>query len=173
MTTKKSYKVLALQGDGIGPEIMREALKILNSFSSLTLSFNIQEELIGGCSIDAYGDSLQDKVKQAALEADAILFGCVGGPKWDSKRKGLEGPEGGLLRLRHALDVYGNIRPCLMPNLALAKKYSPLKPELLDGVDFVVVRENCGGAYFGKKVEDKEYGLFSSGNLSCPDTYVV
>lgn len=158
MTSGKQYNILVLPGDGIGPEVVREAVKVLQTFSTPTRTFDLQHELVGGASIDAYGDSLTDEVKEAALASDAVLFGSVGGPKWDNKRRGLAGPEGGLLRLRQALNIYGNIRPCLIPSQKVAQKYSPLKPEILEGVDFVVLRENVGGAYFGRKVEEDNYG---------------
>ncbi|KAL1956693.1 hypothetical protein VTO42DRAFT_6943 [Malbranchea cinnamomea] len=157
--SSRTYSILTLPGDGIGPEIMAEALKVLHAFSSPTLSFKTRTELIGGCSIDAYGKSITDTVKAAALESDAVLFACVGGPKWDNARRGLEGPEGGLLQLRKVLDVYGNLRPCVSPCRTLSKEFSPFKPEVTEGVEFLVLRENCGGAYFGKKVEETDYAM--------------
>jgi 3-isopropylmalate dehydrogenase len=158
MAKGDQFKIMILPGDGIGPEIMREAVRVLQTFTTPSRSFELQTELIGGASIDAYGDSLIDRVKEASLASDAVLFGSVGGSKWDSKRKGLEGPEGGLLRLRQAMNVYGNVRPCLIPSFKVAANKSPLKPELLSGVDFIVLRENVGGAYFGRKIENQDYG---------------
>lgn len=159
----KTYNILTLPGDGIGPEIMAEAVKVLQTFSSPSLSFNLRSELIGGCSIDAHGTPVTEAVKQAALESDAVLFASVGGPKWDGSRRGLEGPEGGLLQLRKALDVYGNLRPCSTDVCgSVSREFSPYREEIVEGVDFVVLRENCGGAYFGKKVEEENYGMCSS-----------
>ncbi|EEP77703.1 3-isopropylmalate dehydrogenase [Uncinocarpus reesii 1704] len=158
--SSKTYSILTLPGDGIGPEIMTEAVKVLQTFSSANLSFNLRTELIGGCSIDAHGTPITNAVKQAALESDAVLFASVGGPKWDSSRKGLDGPEGGLLQLRKALDVYGNLRPCSTDVCAsVSREFSSYRPEVVQGVDFVVLRENCGGAYFGKKVEEEDYAM--------------
>ncbi|KAL2370457.1 3-isopropylmalate dehydrogenase B [Blastomyces gilchristii] len=154
MTT---HKILVLPGDGIGPEITAEALKVLSAFSSQTRTFTLRTELIGGCSIDAHGTPVTDAVIQAALDSDAVLFASVGGPKWDRVRRGLEGPEGGLLQLRKAMNVYGNLRPCISPCRAVTREFSPFKEEVVEGVEFLVLRENCGGAYFGKKVEERDY----------------
>ncbi|PGH22993.1 3-isopropylmalate dehydrogenase B [Polytolypa hystricis UAMH7299] len=155
----KSYNILVLPGDGIGPEIMTEALKVLSTFTTPSLTFTLRNELIGGCSIDIHGTPVTPAVKQAALSSDAVLFACVGGPKWDGSRRGLEGPEGGLLQLRQALDVYGNLRPCVSPCPAVTRAFTPFKESVVEGVDFVVLRENCGGAYFGKKVEEEDYAM--------------
>ncbi|KAL4892761.1 3-isopropylmalate dehydrogenase B [Aspergillus ambiguus] len=159
--TQTTYNILVLPGDGIGPEIMREATKVLQSFTTPTRAFALREELIGGCSIDATGKSCTDAVKQAALASDAVLFAAVGGPKWDGMRRGLDGPEGGLLQLRKAMDIYANLRPCAadVPSRAISREYSPFRQDVIEGVDFVVVRENCGGAYFGKKVEESDYAM--------------
>ncbi|KAK2810475.1 3-isopropylmalate dehydrogenase B [Emmonsiellopsis sp. PD_5] len=157
MTT--THNILILPGDGIGPEVMSEAVKVLNTFSSPTLTFNLRTELIGGCSIDAHGVPVTEAVKQAALDSDAVLFASVGGPKWDGTRRGLEGPEGGLLQVRKAMDVYGNLRPCVSPCKAVTREFSPFKEQVVEGVEFLVLRENCGGAYFGRKVEEGDYAM--------------
>lgn len=162
----QTHNILLFPGDGIGPEVMSEAVKILNHFSSQpsvssSHEFIFRSELIGGCSIDTHGKSVTTEVLSVARDwADAVLFAAVGGPKWDSQRRGLDGPEGGLLQVRRALDIYANLRPCAAntPSPSIAKEFSPFKQDVIEGVDFVVVRENCGGAYFGKKVEDPEYG---------------
>lgn len=156
----QSHSILILPGDGIGPEIMAEAVKVLKAFETPQRSFQLRQELVGGCSIDATGKSVTEEVKQAALASDAVLFAAVGGPKWDNARRGLDGPEGGLLQLRQAMDIYANLRPCSAssPSTSIAKEFSPFRHEVIDGVDFVVVRENCGGAYFGRKIEDPTYG---------------
>lgn len=109
--------------------------------------------LFGGCAIDEYGTSLNDETLQLAKDADAILLGAVGGPKWGT---GAVRPEQGLLKLRSELDVYANIRPCSFPAKGLLK-LSPLKEHLSEGTDITVVRELCGGAYFGKKHEASEF----------------
>ncbi|KAJ5220487.1 hypothetical protein N7468_009691 [Penicillium chermesinum] len=155
----KSHNILVLPGDGIGPEVMAEAVKVLETFETSERKFQLRQELIGGCSIDATGKSVTEEVKQAALNSDAVLFAAVGGPKWDNARRGLDGPEGGLLQLRKAMDIYANLRPCsaTSPSASIAKEFSPFREKIIDGVDFVVVRENCGGAYFGRKVEDPTY----------------
>ena len=140
--------ILLLPGDGIGPDVVAAAKKVLDLFPQFTTS----EALFGGCSIDAHGTSLTEETLQAAKSADAILMGAVGGPKWGT---GAVRPEQGLLRLRQELDVYANIRPCSFPAKGLLK-LSPLKEHLSEGVDITVVRELCGGAYFGDRIEAKD-----------------
>ncbi|KAJ5087046.1 hypothetical protein NUU61_008353 [Penicillium alfredii] len=155
----QTFNILILPGDGIGPEVMAEAIKL-------------RQELIGGCSIDAHGKSVTEDVKQASLDSDAVLFAAVGGPKWDNVRRGLDGPEGGLLQLRKAMDIYANLRPCSSssPSASIAKEFSPFRHDVIEDVDFIVVRENCGGAYFGRKVEDADYARHSSRRRSGPPT---
>jgi 3-isopropylmalate dehydrogenase len=157
------FNILVLPGDGIGPEVTAEATKVLKAFETPSRQFNLRSELIGGSSIGAHGVSITDSVKNAALSSDAVLFGAVGGPKWDRARRGLDGPEGGLLQLRKAMDIYANIRPCSAgsPSAGVSRRFSSFRAEAIEGVDFVVVRENCGGAYFGRKVEESDYGWFS------------
>ncbi|GLI81836.1 3-isopropylmalate dehydrogenase B [Penicillium ochrochloron] len=92
----QTHNILVLPGDGIGPEVMTEAIKVLKAFESPDHKFNLRQELIGGCSIDATGKSITEEVKQAALASDAVLFAAVGGPKWDNARRGLDGPEGAM-----------------------------------------------------------------------------
>ncbi|CAL5874290.1 uncharacterized protein PFLUO_LOCUS8580 [Penicillium psychrofluorescens] len=154
-------KILILPGDGIGPEVMAEAVKVLKAFETPQRQFQLRQELIGGCSIDTHGKPVTEEVKQAALDSDAVLFAAVGGPKWDHARRGLDGPEGGLLQLRKTMDIYANLRPCSAnsPSASIAKEFSPFKQDVIEGVDFVVVRENCGGAYFGRKVEESDYAM--------------
>lgn len=161
------HNILILPGDGIGPEVMAEATKVLSLFNTASTTFHLQEELIGGISIDTHGQSVTQTVKDAAVSSDAVLFAAVGGPKWDHIRRGLDGPEGGLLQIRKAMDIYANLRPCSVnsPSRAISREFSPFRESVIEGVDFVVVRENCGGAYFGKKIEGDNYGthpLFSS-----------
>lgn len=158
----QTFNILVLPGDGIGPEVTTEALKVLGTFTTPTRTFNLRTELIGGCSIDKTGKSVTAEVKEAALSSDAVLFAAVGGPKWDNARRGLDGPEGGLLQMRKAMDIYANIRPCSAssPSSSVSRRFSPFRGDVIEGVDFVVVRENCGGAYFGRKVEENDYGEF-------------
>ncbi|KAL4803336.1 Isopropylmalate dehydrogenase-like domain-containing protein [Aspergillus unguis] len=160
-TIMTSYNILVLPGDGIGPEVMAEATKVLSLFNTQTTTFNLQEELIGGISIDTHGTSVTQAVKDAAVSSDAVLFAAVGGPKWDHIRRGLDGPEGGLLQIRKAMDIYANLRPCSVdsPSRAISREFSPFKDSVIEGVDFVVLRENCGGAYFGKKIEEDNYAM--------------
>ncbi|KAL4935144.1 hypothetical protein BDV06DRAFT_207583 [Aspergillus oleicola] len=161
MSTPKTHNILILPGDGIGPEVMAEALKILSLFNNPTQTFSTTTELIGGCSIDAHGSSVTPRVKDLAVSSDAVLFAAVGGPKWDHIRRGLDGPEGGLLQVRKAMDIYANLRPCSvdMPSREIARDFSPFRQDVIEGVDFVVLRENCGGAYFGRKVEEDDYAM--------------
>lgn len=143
-----SAKVLALPGDGIGPEIVAEALKLLEALRGAgELDVEVAEGLVGGAGLDAEGTPLPDKTLALANDADAILFGAVGGPQWDAVERRLR-PEQGLLDLRAGLGVFANLRPALMyPQLVNA---STLKPEVVSGLDIVIVRELTGGIYFGK-----------------------
>ncbi|KAJ5815633.1 hypothetical protein N7474_007410 [Penicillium riverlandense] len=149
-----NYNILVLPGDHVGPEIMAEALKVLDVIERLRpgLKFHRTFDLAGGRSIDMHGVPLTEEVLLKAQNSDAVLFGSVGGPEWADISPG---PEQGLLQLRQRLDTFANIRPCemLMPSLLDA---SPIKANLVKDVKFVVVRENCGGAYFGEKVEGTE-----------------
>ena len=142
------FKITLLPGDGIGPEVVNEAVRVLETIGSkFSHSFNFQERLMGGCSIDKYGSSLTDETLADCKSADAVLLGAVGGPKWDDP-KAKDRPERGLLALRKGLEVFANLRPVKVhPSLMDA---SPLKPERLEGVDILVVRELTGGLYFGQ-----------------------
>lgn len=140
--------IVLLAGDGIGPEIVAEAEKVLtqvNEQFSLGLSWN--HELLGGAAIDAHGVPLPDVTLDAARKADAILLGAVGGPKWDAIERSIR-PERGLLKIRAELNLFANLRPALLyPQLAAA---SSLKPEIVSGLDLLIVRELTGGIYFGQ-----------------------
>ncbi|WP_416399029.1 3-isopropylmalate dehydrogenase [Allohahella sp. A8] len=140
--------VLLLPGDGIGPEIMAEAAKVLNRVDQLFgLGLQIEHGLVGGAAIDAHGTPLPDETMDKARAADAILLGAVGGPKWDAIEAGKR-PENGLLGLRSGLQLFANLRPAILyPQLAAA---SSLKPEIVSGLDILIVRELTGGIYFGK-----------------------
>ena len=140
--------IVILAGDGIGPEIMAEAEKVLakvNDQFSLDLSWS--HELLGGCAIDVHGVPLPDVTLDAARKADAILLGAVGGPKWDQIERSIR-PERGLLKIRSELNLFANLRPAILyPQLANA---SSLKTELVAGLDILIVRELTGGIYFGQ-----------------------
>ena len=140
--------LLLMPGDGIGPEVMAQAKRVLNWLQeSKRASFTIEEELVGGASIDAHGVPLTDAALAKAKSADALLFGSVGGPKWDKVPFEVR-PEAGLLKLRAELQVFANLRPARVFE-ALADA-SSLKPELVSGLDLMIVRECIGGIYFGQ-----------------------
>ena len=143
-----SKTVLIMAGDGIGPEIMEQAeavLRFVNDEEGLGLEFD--HALVGGASIDAHGVPLTDEALAQAKASDAILFGAIGGPKWESLDIAIR-PEKGLLRLRSEMELFGNLRPAMLyPQLASA---SSLKPELVSGLDILIVRELTGGIYFGQ-----------------------
>ncbi len=140
-----------LPGDGIGPEVVAEAVRVLDAIASrYHHTVRYTERLIGGCSIDRFGQSLTDETLADCLASDAVLLGAVGGPKWDDPNA-KDRPERGLLALRKGLGVFANLRPVRVhPALVNA---SPLKPEKLAGVDLIVVRELTGGLYFGQPKE--------------------
>jgi len=144
----KSYKIALIKGDGIGPEIIDEAVKVLDAVASYS-GFSLQYEdlLMGGCAYDITGDPLPQETISGALNSDAVLFGAIGGEKWDTLPREKR-PESGLLRFRKELGVYANLRPAVVyDELANA---SSLKPEIVRGVDLMVVRELIGGIYFGE-----------------------
>jgi 3-isopropylmalate dehydrogenase len=141
--------ILLLPGDGIGPEVIDSAVQILD-FVAVRYGHTLHytRHLMGGCSIDHYGVPLREVVLAAALAADAVLLGAVGGPKWDDPLATVR-PEQGILALRRGMGVYTNIRP--VKTYAALADVSPLKAERLEGVDLVVLRELTGGLYFGDK----------------------
>ena len=141
--------VAVIRGDGIGPEIVEQALLVLNRVAELFgHEFRYTDVDMGGCAIDKYGDPLPPEMLNKCLASDSVLLGAVGGPKWNGVPGPLR-PEKGLLRLRAGMGVYSNNRPAkIWPQLASA---SPLKQEIVDkGIDFLLVRELIGGIYFGR-----------------------
>lgn len=139
--------IVLLPGDGIGPEIVTEAVRVLETIASKHgHSFTFTERLMGGCSIDKYGSSLTDETLADCQSADAVMLGAVGGPKWDDPNA-KDRPERGLLALRKGLGVFANLRPVKVHPALI--EWSPLKAEKLEGVDIIVVRELTGGLYFG------------------------
>ena len=143
-----SKHILIFEGDGIGPEIVREARKVLDVVNAkFDLGLTFENELMGGCAIDVHGVPLADSTLEKARKADAILLGAVGGPKWDKLDRSIR-PEKGLLKIRSQLGLYANLRPALLyPQLVDA---SSLKPEVVSGLDILIVRELAGGIYFGE-----------------------
>ncbi|MDR0843260.1 MAG: 3-isopropylmalate dehydrogenase [Acidobacteriota bacterium] len=146
--TDSVKKICVLPGDGIGPEIVASALAVLRQVAaSAGFAIELHEEAIGGAAIDAFNNPLPDATLRRSQESDAVLLGAVGGPRWDPNPPELK-PETGLLAIRKALGLYGNLRPVKM--LPMLVDCSTLKAEVVSGVDFVVVRELTGGLYFGK-----------------------
>ena len=162
-----SKKVLVLPGDYIGPEIIAEAVKVLESTNvRFGLDIELEYGLLGGAAIDEYGVPLPDETLASARAADAILLGAVGGPKWDGVERHLR-PERGLLGIRSELQLFGNLRPAILyPQLADA---SSLKPELVAGLDILIVRELTGGIYFG---EPRGIRTLENGEREGFNTYV-
>jgi len=162
-----THKLLLLPGDGIGVEVMAEVKKLIAWLNkSGTARFEIEEDLVGGCAYDACGEAISEDAMKKAAEADAIILGAVGGPKWD-KVPYEKRPEAGLLRLRKDLDLFANLRPAVVyPALADA---STLKREVVEGLDILIVRELTGGTYFG---EPKEIVTLENGERRAVDTQV-
>ncbi|MBB2972630.1 3-isopropylmalate dehydrogenase [Mesorhizobium sp. RMAD-H1] len=151
-----SRKLLLLAGDGIGPEAMAEVRKIIDHLNAdLGLGFETEEGLVGGSAYDAHSKAISEEDMGKALAADAVLFGAVGGPKWDGVPYDVR-PEAGLLRLRKDMELFANLRPAICyPALASS---SSLKPEVVEGLDILIVRELTGGVYFGEPKEIIDLG---------------
>src|SRR5271166_1969609 len=162
-----SYLVFLLPGDGIGPEVIAEAEKTIGALAkSGVAQFEVEKGLVGGCAYDAHGAAISDADMARAAAADAVLLAAVGGPKWDGVPYEVR-PEAGLLRLRKELALYANLRPAICyPALAAS---SSLKPEVVEGLDIMIVRELTGGVYFG---EPKEIIDLGNGQKRAIDTQV-
>jgi len=148
MIKVKKRKILLLPGDGIGPEVMSEVKKIIEWFNNnKSLDFEVDEDLVGGSSYDKHGTAITDEVFYKALESKAVILGAVGGPKWDNLDFSKK-PERALLKLRKELKLFANLRPAIcFKQLVNA---SSLKPEIVSGLDIMIVRELIGGIYFGE-----------------------
>ncbi len=153
----KKYKIALIKGDGIGPEIIDEAVKVLDAVASCyDFDFDYEELLMGGIAYDITGDPLPSETISKSLASDAVLFGAIGGQKWDELPREKR-PESGLLRFRKELGVYANLRPAVVYDELV--NASTLKPEVVKGVDLMVVRELIGGIYFGEpKGRDENRG---------------
>src|ERR671910_622347 len=161
-----THKLLLLPGDGIGPEVMREVEKIVGWFRKRGVGFETETDLVGGCAYDAHGAAISEEDMSKAMNADAVLFGAVGGPKWDQVPYEVR-PEAGLLRLRKDLGLFANLRPAICyPALADS---SSLKREVVEGLDIMIVRELTGGVYFG---EPKEIVTLEDGSQRAVDTQI-
>jgi 3-isopropylmalate dehydrogenase len=160
-------KVLLIPGDGIGPEVVKEAHKVLDRVAAQRgLSIDYDQALLGGAAIDAAGVPMPESTLAAAQQSDAILFGAIGGPRWDQLDASIR-PEKGLLQFRSALELFGNLRPAILyPQLAVA---STLKPEVVSGLDILIVRELTGGIYFG---EPRGIRTLENGERQGYNTYV-
>lgn len=163
-----SKNILILPGDGIGPEIVAEAVKVLDVVNQrFKLGLNMEHALVGGAAYDEFGTPLPEETMEKARTADAILLGAVGGPKWDNLENRELRPEKGLLGLRSGLELFGNLRPAILyPQLADA---SSLKPEVVSGLDILIVRELTGGIYFGKP---RGIRILENGEREGYNTYV-
>src|SRR5437660_6597046 len=168
-----TYNLLLLPGDGIGPEVMAEVKKLIGWMNSHGMgTFNTEEGLCGGRAYDVHGVAVTDEIVETAKAADAVIFGSVGGPKWDKVPYDVR-PEAGLLRLRKDLGLFANIRPAVTyPALADA---SSLKRELVEGLDIIILRELTGGVYFGepKTITDLGNGQKRAIDTQVYDTYEI
>ena len=162
-----SFNLLMLPGDGIGPEVIDEVERVIEWFNSNSNhKFEIEKDLVGGAAYDAHGQSISDEAMDLAHKSDAVIFGAVGGPKWDDVPFEVR-PEAGLLRLRKELDLFANLRPAICYK-ALAEA-SSLKKELVEGLDILILRELTGGVYFG---EPKDITDLPDGQKRAVDTQV-
>ncbi|MFZ0622128.1 MAG: 3-isopropylmalate dehydrogenase, partial [Pseudolabrys sp.] len=168
-----THKLLLLPGDGIGPEVMAEVKRVIDFFNKRgPEKFSTEEALVGGSCYDAHGVAITDATMEKAKAADAVIFGAVGGPKWDKVPYDVR-PEAGLLRLRKDLALFANIRPAIVyPALADS---SSLKREVVEGLDIIILRELTGGVYFGepKTITDLGNGQKRAIDTQVYDTYEI
>jgi 3-isopropylmalate dehydrogenase len=173
VTRMATHNLLLLPGDGIGPEVMTQVKRVIDFFNKKGPDkFATEEALVGGCCYDAHGAAITDETMAKAKAADAIIFGAVGGPKWDKVGYDVR-PEAGLLRLRKDLDLYANVRPAIVyPALADS---SSLKREVVEGLDIIILRELTGGVYFGepKTITDLGNGQKRAIDTQVYDTYEI
>ena len=145
---KNTFQIMMLPGDGIGPEVMAEVTKLAKHLEGQgDIAFELQEDLAGGAAIDAHGVPVTDETLAACKEADAVMLGAVGGPQWDNVDYAVR-PEAGLLKLRKEMDLFANLRPAIVFDALVDA--SSLKPEVVQGLDILIVRELTGGVYFGE-----------------------
>jgi len=157
-----TYRICLLPGDGIGPEITAEAVKVLEAIGAAhDVTFEFSEALLGGIAIDETGTALPDATLEAAHAADAVLLAAIGGPKWDTTDPARPRPEQGLLGIRKALGLYANLRPVRI--FDALRDASSLKPEFLEGVDMLIVRELTGGLYFGARARETDVAGAATG----------
>src|SRR5438067_6429518 len=173
MSAMATYHLLHLPGNGIGPEVMAEVKKLIAWMNArVTDRFATEEALVGGSCYDAHGIAVTDATMAKAHAADAVIFGAVGGPKWDKVPYDVR-PEAGLLRLRKDLGLFANIRPAICyPALA---ESSSLKRDVVDGLDIIILRELTGGVYFGepKTITDLGNGQKRAIDTQVYDTYEI
>ena len=155
-------RIAILPGDGIGPEVMNEALKVLDVISQKSgIKFDFNKGLVGASAIDEYGDPFPDQTKSICDESDAILFGAIGDPKYDNDPKAKIRPEDGLLEMRKYLELFSNVRP--VKTYEALVDFSPIKKNIISGTNFVVFRELTGGIYFGEKgISDDRSNAFDT-----------
>ncbi len=153
-----NYNIAVLAGDGIGPEIVEQAIKVLKAVGKkFKHTFNFTEAIVGATAIDQVGDPFPEETFQLCMKSDAVLFGAIGDPKYDNDPKAKVRPEQGLLAMRKKLGLYANIRPVTTFPSLIHK--SPLRRELVEGADFVVIRELTGGIYFGDKGRSEDLNM--------------
>jgi 3-isopropylmalate dehydrogenase len=153
VTDGPTYDIVTIPGDGVGPEVLAAGVRVLEAAGArFGFAFAWSPVLMGGVAIDAYGVAIRDEDVERCRVADAVFLGAVGGPKWDDPNAKVR-PEQGLLALRKALTLYGNLRPVTVHPALVAS--APLRPDLLEGVDLLIVRELTGGLYFGRPSEER------------------
>ncbi len=167
-TTLRGYRVMVLPGDGVGPEIVAAAQRVLAAAGErFGFLLAYEEGMLGGCCIDAMGKPMEDDLVERCTACDAVLLGAVGGPRWDTTDPARPRPEQGLLGMRKGLELYANLRP--VKSFPALSHNSTLKPEVIDGVDMLVVRELTGGVYFGKSGRDGDTAydtmIYSEGEI--------